>query len=159
MKKNVDDLLNELKDTKEIGSMIGSGYVPTKPPEVDESNLNNWIIEKVATLVQQGMDISEELKRAILCGGGVEELEAYSNLLKSVASTAEVINKLNIQNKKDKSAKELQKMKTEQKKELTEGGGKGDTYIISTREEILNKLIEGATTEKAIDPSEIEIKD
>lgn len=136
MSKNLDVLLEELKD---------SGVVaPAKPEdeEVNDENVNEYILKKCGKLVSGGVDAVDALKDLILTSGEPTEIAAYSDLYRAVVGALDTLTKVNIQNKKTKAAKELKQMDIESKKELPAGAGSTTNVLIATREDIIKNFIE-----------------
>lgn len=156
-KSDIDDLLDELKSTKNLGDLLPSIVSqPTTIREiVDEEDLNKWIIQKASFMIQQGVDVSELVKIGLSSGATAEDIDAYSNLLKSVASAVDTLNKLNIQNKRSKSAKEVQQLKGAEGGTIGQvSGNVNNTFIVASREEIMDKLFQQAEEPKVIDVEE-----
>jgi len=163
--KNTDDidiLLDELKDTKKFGAMIPiEAPAPTVQPELTDDNINSWIMNKAGLVIQQGVDTLERIKDSVRNSAEAEEVDSYSKLLNAVSSAVDTLNKINIQNKRNKSAKELKKMDIDMKNGQIEGKNNvTNNIIIATREEMMQKLFGEAEEEaKTIDVTSTEIND
>lgn len=137
-KDDIDDLLKELKSTKSLGSILPSKPVQgTNQPEITEDNINEFVMKRASLLVQQGIETSEDLKNALRDSCSSDDIESYSKLITSVATAIDVLNKINLQNKKDKAAKELKEMELSTAK-LKEGNT--TNILIASREEIMKSL-------------------
>ena len=139
MSKNLDELLDQLKTD---GSLPEPDQIKRSEPDINDDNVNEWILKKAGQLVENGMDAVEALKQVILSSGDPGEVSAYSEMFRSVVGALDTITKINVQNKKSKTAKELKEMDIEAKKQLPERP-KGDTNIlIATREEIIKNFLD-----------------
>jgi len=141
---DIDDLLNELKDTKKLGGMIMvESPLPTVQPDINDETINDFIMKKASLLIQQGVDTLEGIKNAVKGSGNPEEVESYSKLITAVTSTVDTLNKINIQNKKAAASRELKKLDMEMKQgQLTNNGN--INVLVAPREEIMNKLFNDA---------------
>ena len=145
---NVDELLDDLKSTKKLGEFLPSiAAAPTIQPNVEEEDLNKWIIKQASLLTQQGLDVSEVIKQTIASGASPDEIDSYSNLMKAVATAMETLNKINLQNKKDKASKELKRIENEIPKSPS-GDVNIGTVVVASREEMMDRLFEQASQRK-----------
>jgi len=116
----------------------------TIQPIISDENINDFIMKKASLLIQQGIDTLEKIKPAIQGSGNPEEVESYSKLITAVTSTVDTLNKINIQNKKAASSKELKKLDMEIKQgQLTNNGN--INVLIAPREEIMSRLFNDAS--------------
>ena len=107
---DLSDLVSELKNTKGLtGIMVPpqADNIDTTPETINESNVDDYIFRKSAMLIQQGIDTVERIKSTVLSGADAETIEAYSKLMSSTAGAIEILNKVNLQRRKEKAAKEL----------------------------------------------------
>ena len=147
---DLNDLVTELKTTKNLTNIMAPPEkvdTTTKPETIDETNIDDFIYRKSSVLIQQGIDTIEGMKKTVLSGSDAETIEAYSKLMASVASSIEILNKINLQKRKEKAAKELKQMDIDTSKKLLD---KYDTkttienqtnILVASREEIMKALI------------------
>ena len=107
---DINSLVDELKSSKNFMHMAIPNPSTTEKEKVSEENIETFVCDKASALIQQGLDVLESLKLTILSGGTSDEVESYSKLMASVTGSLEVLNKINIQKRKDDTKKEL-KMK------------------------------------------------
>lgn len=160
---DLNELVSELKNTKSLtGIMIPPVMhnTSTTPEEINETNVDDFIFRKSSLLIQQGIDTIEAIKGTVLSGADAETIDAYSKLMNSVASSIEILNKVNLQRRKEKAAKELKQMDIDSSTRLLDkyDGStniKNQTNIIvASREEIMKALVgkaEGILVESPID--------
>jgi hypothetical protein len=161
---NIDDLLNELKDTKKMGTIANiRPPLPTEQPAVTDENLNEFVLQKMSLVISQGVATLEEIKNGVRQSADPEEIDAYSKLINAVASTADTLNKVNLQNKKAATAKEIKQM--EIKGKSPEGlPSSSTTIVIATREEIMERILKEAEdstidiTSEVIDSESVDSK-
>ena len=151
---DLNDLVSELKTSKSLAGIMVPPSVdnmPTKPEVINETNVDDFIYRKSAMLIQQGVDTIEAMKPSVLSGADAETVEAYSKLMSSVASSIEILNKINLQKRKEKAAKDLKQMDLDSSKKLLDKYenapriGSQTNIIVATREEIMKALIGKAT--------------
>jgi hypothetical protein len=140
MNNNDDDDLDELvkqlkKDSIEIKKIQKKPLV-----DINDDNINDYIMKKVGSLVENGVDTIDVLKESVLAGGDSKDIESFSELYKAVTGALDVLNKINIQNKKSKITKEIKQMDIEQRQ--LEGPKSNNTNIlVATREEIIKGFL------------------
>jgi hypothetical protein len=149
---DLNDLVNELKTTKSLtGLMTPPHSAPTNAEKVDENNVDDFIFRKSAMLIQQGIDTMESLKGSMMSGSKSDEIEAYSKLMASVANSIGILNKINLQKRKEKAAKELKQLELNTSNKLLDKYDNGATIknqtniIVASREEIMQALINKAS--------------
>jgi hypothetical protein len=146
----MSDDLNTLLDE------LSSFQMPVKPPvtiptnetkEVTDDNINEFILQKASKLINTGLGAVDELKDFIVQGQNPDEIAALSELISSTTKALEALNRINLQNKKAKTDKELKMIDLEGRKSIA-NMLPGNTVtnntnvLIASREEIFKKLIE-----------------
>ena len=137
----LDDLLKELKAT---GPVVPP---PEKPMalQINEESINQYILDNAAKLISAGLDSVQALKDTISLSFEAKEVEAYAVLIKSVADSMDIVNKINITNKKIKTAKELKNMDIEARRQLGPNITTNNTNVlVATRDEIIKGLMQAA---------------
>lgn len=140
---DIEDLMDELRSTKNLGGLIppdmNQKAEEVKLPEIDESNISDYIIKSSVKIIEHTNTIINELKNNL---GTADQVAAMAELVNAVNKAVDNINKINIQNKKDKTAKEVKTMDIESRKQLESGKKPSTTNIIvATRNEIMKQLI------------------
>ncbi len=144
---DLNDLVTELNNTKTLTSIMSdTTYTPTSAESLDENNIDDFIFRKTSTLIQQGVDTIENLKRTVLSGATPETIEAYSKLMSSVATSIEILNKVNLQKRKEKAAKDLKRMDIDNSKKLLDKYNpttieNQTNILVASREEIMKAIV------------------
>ena len=147
---DISDLVSELKNTKSFTNlMVPPQSIATVPEVVNETNVDDFIFRKSSELIQQGVDTMEAMKRTVMSGSDAETIEAYSKLMSSVTGSIEILNKINLQKRKEKATKELKQMDLDVSKKLMDKYGEGGTtniknqtnILVASREEIMKALV------------------
>ena len=107
-------------------------------------------------LVEEGIETIEAIQQTVITGFEPDELQAYSGLLMSVVKAADTLNKINLQNKKDKTSKELKQMDID-KKQLSPAKGGNTNILVATREEIIERFLDN--NKKAIEADVTDVED
>jgi len=137
---DLDELLDQLKNDTTLNQTATSKKIEL---DLNDENVNDYILQKAGKLVEGGVDTVEALRESVLASCEPSDLEAYSELFRAVTGAIDTINRINVQNKRDKTAKEIKQMDIEGRKQLPSGGNGGDTNIlIAPREEIIKKFLE-----------------
>ena len=152
---DIDTLLNELSS---FSLPVKTQAVHATPFAVNEDNINEYIMKRASQLIDTSIDAVEDIKDYVVRGQNPDELAALSNLVDSVSKAIDTLNKINLQNRKAKTDKELKTMDLQNRKEVA-GMLPGNNItnntvnLVASREEIFKKLLVD------IEPEPIEIVD
>jgi|TARA_R110002126_G_scaffold13626_2_gene58740 phenylalanyl-tRNA synthetase alpha subunit len=156
MSDDLEDILEELKNDESLTTL--NEPQPVEKIDINDDNVNDYIMQKVARLVESGIDVVESIQQTVATGLETDELAAFSSLISSVTHAADVLNKINIQNKKAAATKEIKEMDIEAKKQLSAGNnsnGGTTNVLIATREEIMDSFLE--KNKKVLDVTDVEV--
>lgn len=155
MSDDLEDILEELKNDESLTSL--NEPQSAERIDINDDNVNDYIMQKVGRLVESGIDVIESIQQTVATGIETDELAAFSSLISSVTHAADVLNKINIQNKKAAATKAVKTMDIAAKKELsiTQGSGGTTNVLIATREEIMESFLE--KNKKVLDVTDIEV--
>jgi hypothetical protein len=159
---DIDDLMNELKDTKNFGVFAHTNKAPVSAAEfkpIAENDINQYIIDSSAKIIQQGLETINDIKDNVSNGASPDELMAYSDLIKAVTSSIDTLNKINIQNKKGKTAIEIKEMEISNKKLSPTGNVTNNTLIVAPREELMKMLKDADKNDTTINITPVEESD
>jgi hypothetical protein len=140
---DLDDLTKELLNTQYLTSdvVISTPPVTNTPkevviPDINDDNLNDYILVKTATILENTMEIANILKDSILGSNTAnpETLDSYSNVIKALNTTLDNLNKINIQNKKDTTIKHV--------KSLKPTNTINNILVTGSRDELMKKFID-----------------
>lgn len=140
---DISSLLDELHQTKDLGNFVAKRPPPVTQEEIiTDDTINEFVLKQSSKIIAQGMDMLAHLQTNVKASGSAEEVEAYSKMYSAVTGSIDALNKVNIQNKKTKSAKELKQIDAEIKSK--EPQGNTTNIIVASREEIMERLFERA---------------
>ena len=148
---DIDTLLNELSSF----SFPPTTVKPTSQEistHITEDNINEYILKKTGTLIDAGLGAVNDLKDFVVQGQNPDEIAALSELISSTTKAIEALNRINLQNKKAKTDKELKTMDIEGKKAVA-GMLPGNNItnntvnLVASREEIFKQLLNNAKDE------------
>lgn len=153
----VDDLLNQLRTTPSdfivnstgntSSSLIDS--ISTEP--IKEEDLGDYIIKKTTTLVDQTMSAFKDIKTIAVASNDPDTISALADLVKAANSAIDSLNKINMQNKKLKSAKEVAAIYAAAKAKEDKQPSSTNIITIGSREEVLKILDQAKQKSSAID--------
>jgi hypothetical protein len=154
---DIDTLLSELS-TFQFPQPTTAKSVPRgTQTNITENNINDYILQKTGNLVEAGLGAVQDLKDFVVQGQNPDEIAALSELISSTTKAIEALNKINLQNKKANTDKELKIMDIEGKKDiagsLSNGVTNNTNVLIASREEIFQHLL------KEINENKIELLD
>jgi hypothetical protein len=136
----VDDLLQQLKGVKQVQK---------NELNLDREHLEEFLLKYSGKLVKGSVDYVDEVKQFITSAPDSRDLEAFSKIVGASAAAIESLNKILINNEKNKTVKEVELLKIEAKKQLTDVNAEKKVLTMN-REELLNKLIDDATVVEEI---------
>ena len=155
MSDNIDTLLDELSSF----SIPVDTRIPVRnTSNINEENINEYIMKRASQLIDTSIDAVENIKDYVVQGQNPDELAALSELVNSVSKAIDTLNKINLQNKKAKTDKELKTMELQNRKEVA-GMLPGNNVtnntvnLVASREEIFKKLLIN------VEPEPVEIID
>ena len=139
----IDSLIDQLKNNTALMKPIYTNIPVLKKEEAED-----FVIKNAGELITESLGLVKDLRQTYFASKDAEELEAVGKLIAATASALEALNKLVIQDKKAKGAKELKQMEIDARKEPRDTmltSLSGDTLILKgTREEIFKQLIKEA---------------
>jgi hypothetical protein len=143
---DIDTLLNELSSFSFPQQSTAKSVPRGAPTQITEENINDYILQKTGTLIDAGLGAVSDLKDFIVQGQNPDEIAALSELISSTTKAIEALNKINLQNKKAKTDKELKAIDIEGKKAIA-GSLPGNNItnntvnLVASREEIFKQLL------------------
>jgi hypothetical protein len=149
---DIDTLLNELSSFSFPQQSTARSVPRGTPTHITEDNINDYILQKTGTLIDAGLGAVSDLKDFIVQGQNPDEIAALSELISSTTKAIEALNKINLQNKKAKTDKELKAIDIEGKKAIA-GSLPGNNItnntlnLVASREEIFKQLLNDVNDE------------
>ena len=152
MPDSIDTLLNELSS---FSLPPSKAKTFSEHNEVNDDNINEYILKRTANLIDTGISAVEDIKDYIVQGQNPDELAALSELISSTSKAIEVLNRVNLQNKKAKTDRELKTMDLQNRKEvagmLPGNNVVNNNLIVASREEIFKQLLSEPEPEPIIE--------
>lgn len=143
---DIDTLLDELSSFSFPQTTTAKSVPRGTPTNVTEDNINDYILQKTGNLIDAGLGAVSDLKDFVVQGQNPDEIAALSELISSTTKAIEALNRINLQNKKAKTDKELKTMDIEGKKAIA-GSLPGANItnntvnLVASREEIFKQLL------------------
>jgi len=139
--KNLLEQLNEVKALSETPAKTDT--------KLEKDKVEDFVIQQSARLIKETNELILSMKDYIAHSPESKEILAISELIKASTSAIDTLNKINLAEKKNQSAKEIKAMDIESKKQLKEATG-NENKITFTREEILKRLMESSVTIESV---------
>ena len=148
----MSDSLSSLMDELSSFTLPLTNKPVNSIPEVNltSDSVEEYILNKTSNLVDTSIDAIEDIKDYIIQGQNPDEIAALSELISSATKSLEILNKINLQNKKLKSDKDLKTLELENRKQVANMLPTGNSIvnntvnIVASREEIFKKLLNDA---------------
>lgn len=163
---DIDTLLDELSSFSFPQTTTARSVPRGTPTNITEDNINDYILQKTGNLIEAGLGAVSDLKDFVVQGQNPDEIAALSELISSTTKAIEALNRINLQNKKAKTDKELKAIDIEGKKAVA-GMLPGNNVtnntvnLVASREEIFKQLLNDVKNESTeiIDSIVIEEKE
>jgi hypothetical protein len=135
----IENIINELK-ADSIPSE--NKVVPVEQPQVNDSNVNDYVYLKSAEVIQAGLEAINNLKNTFAMGADPKEISAMAQLMNATTKAIDSMNSLNLQQKNAVNAVELKKMDIAGKKEIVSKLPASNNILIATRDEVITKMLD-----------------
>ena len=153
----MSDDLNTLLDELSSFQLPTNTQKPVRTEQnndLTDENINEFILKKASKLINSGLGAVEDLKDFIVQGQNPDEIAALSELISSTTKALEALNRINLQNKKAKTDRELKEIDIAGRKAVAgmlpnNNVTNNTNVLIASREEIIKQLLE---TEKEAEP-------
>lgn len=136
--EQVDSLIEQLRNTREL---MNSPLPPL--PELKKENAEDFVVQKASELVIESLDLVRHLKSQTAAAADAEGIEALAKLVSATSTALEALNKIVVQDKKLKGAKEIKKIEIEAKQE-EKPDLNSQLTVTGTREEIFKLVLKEA---------------
>jgi hypothetical protein len=127
----LDQLQQSLTEKKET--------IKSPPTALSSENLEEFVLQQTATLVNQSMEAVDNLKDYIQAGVSDREITAFAEVVKASSAAIETLNKLLISREKNKLTAELKEKDIQARKELNTQDNQ--TRLLLSREDLMKQLI------------------
>ena len=115
---DIGDLVDQLKNAEKYLKK------PEKAEEefnLDPEELEKFILNNAGKLVKKSIDMVDEVKQYVETAPESRDVSSLSELINASSSAIETLSKILVQNKKDKTQKEVKQMDIDGKKQLMQG--------------------------------------
>lgn len=132
--ENIDDIVSKIKGTEQIIEVV-----PSEP--VTDESINDYIYQKSTELVDSSLSAIHTIRDSIIQGINPDEINALSSLIAATNKALDTLNKINLQNKKDKTSEKLKTLELQARREMMSKRIPATTNVlIATRDEIMKSL-------------------
>lgn len=154
-KDEIDSLLDEVNNLPECMNTFTPAPAPasTLAASITSSDgLNDFIIQKGVELIESGLNAVRDIQQTSTSARTPEEIEAYSEMIKSVSGAIDALNKINIQTMRNKGAKEVKQLEVDAKIATAKqiGTGTQTNVLIATRDEFFKKILDSVQDENPV---------
>ena len=139
----IGDLVDQFKNAEQF----------LKKPEKaeEEFNLNpeeleKFILNNAGKLVKKSIEMVDEVKQYVETAPESRDVSSLSELINASSSAIETLSKILVQNKRDKTQKEVKQMDIEGKKQLMQG--EFNAKMMLSRDDVMNELFKKVDKEE-----------
>jgi hypothetical protein len=137
----IQNIIDELRSDS-IPSPVACNIVPQTQELVKDENVNAYVYEKTAEVIQAGLEAIQSLKNNIMMGADPKEVSAMAQLIGATTKAIDSLNSLNLQQKQAATAVELKKMDIAGKKEIVSKLPASNNILIATRDEVISRMMD-----------------
>lgn len=146
----IGDLVDQLKNAEQFLKK------PEKAEEEFDLNpeeLEKFILNNAGKLVKKSIDMVDEVKQYVETAPESRDVSSLSELINASSSAIETLSKILVQNKRDKTQKEVKQMDIDGKKQLMQG--EFNAKMMLSRDDVMNELFKKVDKEeKNVTPTE-----
>jgi len=132
---DIGDLVDQLKNAEKYLKK------PEKAEEefnLDPEELEKFILNNAGKLVKKSIDMVEEVKQYVETAPESRDVTSLSELINASSSAIETLSKILVQNKRDKTQKEVKQMDIDGKKQLMQG--EFNAKVMLSRDDVMKEL-------------------
>lgn len=140
---DIGDLVDQLKNAEKYLKK------PEKAEEefnLDPEELEKFILNNAGKLVKKSIDMVDEVKQYVETAPESRDVSSLSELINASSSAIETLSKILVQNKKDKTQKEVKQMDIDGKKQLMQG--EFNAKMMLSRDDVMNELFKKVEAEE-----------
>ena len=140
---DIGDLVDQLKNAEK--------YLKKPEKAEEEFNLNpeeleKFILNNAGKLVKKSIDMVDEVKQYVETAPESRDVSSLSELINASSSAIETLSKILVQNKRDKTQKEVKQMDIDGKKQLMQG--EFNAKMMLSRDDVMNELFKKVEAEE-----------
>lgn len=139
MDSTVDSILSQLKDVPKIAKTVQK-----EKDEFSKEKLESFLLQHTSRLIENATESVEYIKDNVQAAPTPEDVTSLAELIKSTASSIEILNKLLINKGKNDTAIKIKELDVKGRKDELET--KVNLTLTATREEIMRKMLNDAKT-------------
>jgi len=143
--EEIDNIIDQLKS-----DAVPKQISESKQKEIEElndDNVSDYVYKKTAEVIEVGLQTVNNLKDLVTSGQDPREISALAQLISATTKAIDNLNKINLQTKQHKNNLEVAKVEASGNKMLGTGP-QTNNILIATRDEIMNKFLEGGKSGK-----------
>ena len=140
---DIGDLVDQLKNAEKYLKK------PEKAEEefnLDPEELEKFILNNAGKLVKKSIDMVDEVKQYVETAPESRDVSSLSELINASSSAIETLSKILVQNKRDKTQKEVKQMDINGKKQLMQG--EFNAKMMLSRDDVMNELFKKVEAEE-----------
>jgi hypothetical protein len=146
----IGDLVDQLKNAEQY---LKKPHKAEEDFDLDPEELEKFILNNAGKLVKKSIDMVDEVKQYVETAPESRDVSSLSELINASSSAIETLSKILVQNKRDKTQKEVKQMDIDGKKQLMQG--EFNAKMMLSRDDVMNELFKKVDAEeKNITPPE-----
>ena len=131
----IGDLVDQLKNAEQY---LKKPHKAEEDFDLDPEELEKFILNNAGKLVKKSIDMVDEVKQYVETAPESRDVSSLSELINASSSAIETLSKILVQNKKDKTQKEVKQMDIDGKKQLMQG--EFNAKVMLSRDDVMKEL-------------------
>ena len=133
---DVGDLIDQLQNADKY---IKKPEVAEEKFDLDKEDLEKFILNNAGKLIKQSVEIVGDVKQYVETAPEHRDVVSLGELIKASSSAIESLSKVLVQDKRDKTQKDVKQMDIQGKKELLQG--EFNAKVMLSRDDVMKELM------------------
>ncbi len=133
---DVGDLIDQLQNADKY---IKKPEVAEEKFDLDKEDLEKFILNNAGKLIKQSVEIVGDVKQYVETAPEHRDVVSLAELIKASSSAIESLSKVLVQDKRDKTQRDVKQMDIQGKKELLQG--EFNAKVMLSRDDVMKELM------------------
>jgi hypothetical protein len=141
--RGVDSIINQIKSQSNSVNLVKKEH-----PELKREELEDFVIQKTSSIINDCCDMVQGLKLDVEAGGDSKMVESTATLVNALVNAVNTLSKIQLAENSHKNKKEIEQMKIDAKISTEENsllGNKSGVFI--SREDLLKEMFKRSNIE------------
>jgi len=136
---DMGDLIDQLKTSNQL---LKKPEIPEEEFNLTKEELEQFILNNAGKLIKQSIEIVADVKQYVETAPEHRDVVSLAELIKASSSAIESLSKVLVQDKRDKTQKDVKLMDIQGKKEMLQG--EVNAKLMFSRDDVMKELLKDA---------------